>query len=217
MPVGFSRNRQTLDQVYAKVAELGGDPGQVAEAAGTFKANQTSLASATKLRDAALSYEKTALRNLDVATAQLNKVAPTNWGPTVNKWIETGQTFTGDPNVPASVAAVVTVANEYAKVMSGATGAQAATVDSRREALEVLSPYFSSGQWDEVSKIVRRDMANRASSLTDQVDIIKSRIAAGGATPMEQAEPKAPSPTGAPDFKTMTNEQILDYLKQPQQ
>jgi len=212
MPVGFSRNKETLNAVYAKVAELGGDPGKVAEAAGTFKANQSSLASATKMRDAALSYEKTALKNLDVATEQLHRAAPTDWGPAINKWIETGQTFVGDTTVPPSVAAVVTVANEYAKVMSGATGAQASTVDARREALQVLNPYFSSGQWDAVAQIVRRDMANREQSLTDQVDLIKGRLSAGGGMPTGEAESKATPQTGLPDFKTMSNDQIFNYL-----
>jgi hypothetical protein len=223
MPVGFSRSRATLDAVYAKVAELGGDPSKVAEAAGTFKANQSSLAAATKLADAATSYEATALKNLEVATKELHGAAPTNLGPWLNKWIETGETQTGNPNVPASVTAVLTFANEYAKVMSGSTGAQGATVDARREAAELFNPYFSAGQWDAVAAIARRDMANRKQSLYDQVDIIKGRLKAGGASSSAPRESGIGTTSGggvppggttkAPDFSTMSTEEITKWLQ----
>jgi hypothetical protein len=169
------------------------------------------------MADAAIGFEETALKNLEIATRELHGVAPTGLGPWLNKWIETGETHIGDPNVPASTAAVLTFANEYAKVMSGATGAVAATEGSRREAAELFNPYFSAGQWDRVAAIAKADMANRKSSLRENIEEIKSRLRGGGGgsgTPAAGALPEGlPSGStqvgtkdGNPVFKTPSGE-----------
>ena len=202
LPAGASRSSAMVRQIMGKVAELGGDPQALAQNLGTFKADTHSLMAATRLRDAAIGYEETALKNLDVATRELHGAAATDLGPWLNKWIETGETQIGNKQVPASITAVLTFANEYAKVMSGATGAQAATVDSRREAAELFNPYFSAGQWDAVSSIARQDMANRKAALNENVDAIRRRIgqSAAGSAPLggEQGKAERTSPAAAP-------------------
>lgn len=208
-PVGSGRNQALQNKVEQILATKGVDPQKVAQAAGTFRADQTSLAAATKLADAATSYEKTARKNLDTATNLIHQAAPTNWGPALNKWIETGNTFVGDPTVPASVAAVITLANEYAKVMSGSTGAAAPTEGARAEAAQILNPYFSAGQWDAVTqKVIIPDMNNRIASLYDQVDIIKARIGQPG-----QSSRPAPEGAVSANFSAMTREQIQQQLQ----
>ena len=180
-PVGSGRNQQLQNKVEQLLAQKGVDPQKIAQASGTFKADSGALAQATKLTAATESYEATALKNLDVATKLIHQAAPTDWGPAINKWIETGETFVGSTTVPPSVAAVVTLANEYAKVMSGATGAAAPAEGARAEAARILNPYFSSGQWDSVvDKVIKPDMNNRIESLYNEQDIIQSRIGRGG-------------------------------------
>jgi len=213
-PVGSGRNQALQNKVEQILAAKGVDPTKIAQAAGAFQADKSSLAAAQKLADAAGSYEQTALKNLENATKQIHAAAPTNWGPAVNKWIETGETFVGDPTVPASTAAVITLANEYAKVMSGATGAAAPTEGARAEAAQILNPYFSSGQWDAVTeRVIKPDMKNRMAALHDQVDIIKSRIGRGGqSTGAPQAQGAAVPSAGAGQNLDVTEEQ---YNKLP--
>jgi hypothetical protein len=209
-PPGMGRNKELMNRVTDQLGREGVDPTVIAQAAGSFRANQGSLTAATRLADAATSYERTALKNLDVATKALHGVAPTELGPLLNKWVESGETFAGNPQVPASLAAVVTFANEYAKVMSGATGAQAATEGARREAFDLFNPYFSAGQWDEVAKIAKQDMANREASLYDQVDIIRGRIGRGGSSAPEKTKPEAGQaapPAGTGQNLDVTKEQ----------
>lgn len=206
-PVGMSRNKDIQNAVYGRLAEQGVDPGKIAQIGAGFKANQASLNKAQALADQAIGYEELALRNLEVATKALKNVAPTNLGPFINKWIETGETFAGDPNVPASTAAVVTFANEYAKVMSGATGGAAATEGARKEAFDRFNPYFSAGQWDAVSAIAKQDMANRKATLQENVAAITSRIGTGG------AQPAAGAPS-APDYKSMPKEELERLYQQ---
>jgi hypothetical protein len=179
-PATTGRNQLLQNKVEQILAERKVDPTTIAVAQGAFKADQGSLTKATALRDAVHSYEGTALRNLDQATIEMGKTSPTNFGPWLNHWVMTGETQMGDTRPPAAEGAVITFANEYAKVMSGSTGAQAATDSSRREAAEKFSPYFSKGQFDEAARIARTDMKNRMTELDDNVDIIKSRIGRGG-------------------------------------
>jgi hypothetical protein len=82
---------------------------------------------------------------------------------------------------------MLTGANEYAKIMSGSTGAQGATVDSRREAAALFSPYLSKGQIERVVAVAKSDMENRKQSLYGQLSDITARIHDGGGF-----EPSAP-------------------------
>jgi hypothetical protein len=139
-------------------------------------ADKTSLSNLTKIADSAISYEETASRNFDLALKLAPGSIPSDWGPWINKWAESGETAFGGENVPSYVTALLTGANEYAKVMSGATGAQGATVDARREAAERFSPYLSTGQIKGVIDVAKKDMDNRKDALTSQLDLIKGRI-----------------------------------------
>jgi hypothetical protein len=188
-PTTSGRNLALTNQVEQILAERGVDPTKVAEAMGTFGATKSSLTAATKLRDAVHGYEGTALRNLDQATKEMHKTAPTNFGPWLNNWMLTGSMQMGGTGPPAEIAAVLTFANEYAKVMSGSTGAAAATEGARREAAELFSPYFSAGQWDEAARIAKTDMGNRMRELDDNVDVITSRLGRGA--PEKSARPPA--------------------------
>ena len=152
------------------------------EGVADLKSNQASLTNLTKMTDSAVSFEKTAAKNFDLALRLAPKAVPTNWGPFFNRWVEQGETMFGDQDIPPYVTAMLTGANEYAKIMSGSTGAQGSTVDSRREAAELFSPYLSKGQIKNVVDVAKRDMENRKASLTEQLDDIRGRLRGGGRT-----------------------------------
>ena len=107
---------------------------------------------------------------------------PTDMGPWVSKWVQQGETGIGDPNVPAYVAALLTGANEYAKVMSGSTGAQGSTVDSRREAAQLFSQALNYSQIKSVVQVAKTDMENKKSSYRDMIGDIRGRIGSSGTT-----------------------------------
>jgi hypothetical protein len=206
-PISMSRNKEAQAAVLKVLASRGVDPTSIGVAQGAFKADSQALAGATKLRDAVHSYEGTALRNLDQATKEMEKAAPTGFGPFLNHWVMTGELQMGDTKPPAAVAAVLTFANEYAKVMSGSTGAQAATDTSRREAAQMFSPYFNNGQWGEAARIAKTDMGNRMTELDDNVELIKSRMARGGGPARSgDAKPKVSGSVGA-----MNADQLTQY------
>jgi hypothetical protein len=198
--LGRSKENMTkVENILVKKAKAANiDAGKLTAAMATVRADSSSLNNLTKMTDAAVSFENTASKNFDLALKLAPKAIPTNWGPWLNRWIENGETALGDKDVPPYVTAMLTGANEYAKIMSGSTGAQGSTVDSRREAAQLFSPYLSKGQIDAVVKVAKQDMANRKSALHDQLDTIKTRISGGegkpeGSTQPSQAKQAAPS------------------------
>lgn len=218
-PPGLARTAAGSDFVQKVMAKMGksGDPGKFISDVATVKADSGSLRNMTKMADAATSFERTASQNFDLALnlakgdpeSKLPEgnpargrpaAVPTDWGPFVNRWIMEGEKFFGNTDVPPYVTAMLTGANEYAKIMSGSTGAQGSTVDSRKEAAELFSPYLSKGQIDRVVAVAKADMANRKQSLYGQIDDIKGRLhSAGSGEPTATQGQATPAvPTGQP-------------------
>lgn len=193
--LGRGKQGQTLlQEIMKSVGEGGQSPGDFIAAHSGVKADTTSLTNMTKMSDAAISFEKLAEKNFDVALKLAPDAVPTELGPFFNRWVEQGETALGDPNVPPYVAAVITGANEYAKVMSGSTGTAASTVDSRREARELFSPYLSLPQISQVIAVAKADMKNRENTLNERVGDIKQRL--GSTAPNPIAPPATPRATG---------------------
>jgi hypothetical protein len=195
LPTGLRRSG-VVEQVMKLVPGLaqGMTPGDFIAKHSEVKANTTSLTNLTKMADSAISFEKLAEKNFDVALRLAPNAVPTDLGPFFNKWVEQGETALGDPTVPPYVAAIITGANEYAKVMSGSTGTAASTVDARREARDLFSPYLSLPQISQVIAVAKADMKNRENTLTEQVGQIKQRL--GSSTPVTVAPPATPRATG---------------------
>jgi hypothetical protein len=201
-PPGLARTRtgsNLVQEIMKNMAKEGSIPGGMTP--GDFianhsavRANTNSLSNMTKMSDAAISFEKLAEKNFDVALRLAPDAVPTELGPFFNQWIERGETMIGDPNVPPYVAAMLTGANEYAKVMSGSTGTAASTNESRRQAAEMFSPYFSLPQISQVIAVAKADMKNRENTLTEQTNLIKQRL--GSSAPVEIAPAASPKKTG---------------------
>lgn len=202
LPPGISRTAggsQVVQKIMKKISDEGGNPGDYIANLGQVKADQHSLLNMTKMADAATSFERTAKENFGLALRLAPKGIPTDWGPWLNKWVEQGETAYGGTDVPPYVAALLTAANEYAKIMSGSTGAQGSTVDSRREAAELFSPYLARGQIERVVGIAEADMSNRKQSLYGQVDDIQKRLREAGskettAQKMQESGDRMPLP-----------------------
>lgn len=190
------------------------DGAQVADSdvsgAAGVKADTSSLTNITRIADSAEAYENTAIKNFDTALSLAKKGGiPTNMGPLVNQWIQEGETMLGNKDVPPYAAALLTGANEYAKVMSGSTGSQGSTVDSRREAAAMFAKGFDFDQIKPVIDVAKRDMENKKASYRDQRSAIRDRIGggpAGGASDNKQAKdlnPGLPQINSDADYKKL--------------
>jgi hypothetical protein len=195
LPAGLRRSGVVEQVMRAMPGESEGvTPGDFISRHSEVQANTGSLRNMTRMADSAISFEKLAEKNFDVALKLAPDAVPTDLGPFFNQWIEKGETMLGDPNVPPYVAAMLTGANEYAKVMSGSTGTAASTNDSRRQAAEMFSPYFSLPQISQVIAVAKADMKNRENTLTEQVSQIKQRL--GSSAPVTIAPAATPRATG---------------------
>lgn len=178
--------------------EQGLSVGAVMAGQAEYKADQGSLAQLTKMSDAAISYENTALANMKTADSLMQAGQGTPLGPVVNRWLQAGKKATGDADVKALDVAIYTFAEEYAKVMSGATGAQAATDTARTAAHEKINIADSPQAIQAVMSVMRRDMENRKTELLAQREAIKTRI---GTIPGMGGQPgasSAPATSSAP-------------------
>ena len=175
--MGVNANRTAIINKAAEMAKAAGlTPDQLMAARAEVKSDVASLSNVTKIADSMTAYENTALDNMKVVLSKM----PAGIGPTaipfIDNWVLTGEAELGDKDVPPYATALITVANEYAKVISGASGAQGATVDSRREAAEMLKRGFNEGQIVGTFDTMKQDMDNKKVEYNTQRNVIKDRI-----------------------------------------
>lgn len=197
LPPNMQRNSPVAGQIVAKAAAIGQNPqtplspaaqsavGAVTTQAGV-RADTSSLTNITKIADASEGFENTMLSNMKIAEEKMPAGAGPTTLPFIDRWVESGRTEFGDANVPPYVTSLLTVANEYAKVMSGSTGSQGSTVDSRKEAREMLNAALNSGQINQIFDVMRRDVSNKKQSYRQQEQAIKDRISG---KPTEEEKP----------------------------
>jgi hypothetical protein len=199
-PPGLSRTAagsQFVQSVMKDIPEEVGSAGGLIASKAGVQADQASLRNMTKMADAATSFERTAILNFDKALQLAPDAVPSSLGPYFNRWIMDGETMFGDPTVPPYVTAMLTGANEYAKIMSGSTGSTGSTVDSRREAAQLFSPYLSLPQIKAVVAVAKYDMDNRKQALYGQIDDIKGRLQTSGGTGPTTGESLSAAAPGA--------------------
>lgn len=177
-----------IKEAARQAAAEGGDVGGDLVGRADLKADTSSLTKLTGMRDSAISFENTALKNMDIAESLMDKGAGTEAGPVINRWLQAGKKATGDPDVAAFDFAIKTAANEVAKINSGATGSQAATEGARAEALHAMSDFFSPDQLRAVFKVSRMDMENRKEALDFQRAEIEKRIRGASKAPAEDQQ-----------------------------
>lgn len=156
-------------QVLARAAQMARAEGSTAEAdiitQRSLAANSQALGRITTQRAQIHNFEQTALRNLDLAVAASERVGRTG-SPIINDiMLEARRRGTGDPDVQQLTIAIETFAEEYAKVMSGATGGAAATDSAREQAHRMINSSMTVEQIRAVSEQMRAEMANRMHSL----------------------------------------------------
>jgi len=197
----ISRARvRVQNRAAAIAAEQGLDIADIISGQASVRADTMSLGQLTKMSDFAVSFENTALKNMDIAEGLMNKGAGTSAGPVVNRWLQAGRRETGDPDVRDFNAAMVTAATEYSKVMAGSTGTAASTDSARQEAMMMLNQFDSPETIRNVmNNVMRPDMANRKAALQEQREAIQQRIKQTPAGGKQTEQPPMPGARKAPD------------------
>lgn len=95
--------------------------------------------------------------------------------PVFNKWLLAGRQATGDVQVAKLNNAVNTLAEEYAKVMTGQNGG-AATDSARALAHNMLNQAMTQQQFNGVVAQMRQEMATRKAALKDNITSLRSDV-----------------------------------------
>lgn len=200
---------QILNRFSELAKERGLNADDIVAGRALVKADSGSLTALTRMTDAAVSFEATALKNMQIVENLMDKGAGTSLGPIVNRWLQAGKRETGDPDVAAFNSAMWTAATEYAKVMSGSTGSQASTDSARLEANRMLNTIDSPAAIRAViEKTMKPDMENRKNALAEQRQTIIGRISRGDL----QSPPLIGTGGGTPSGAVRHN--VGDIIKQ---
>ena len=161
-----------------------------------MKAQTAMMADMTKRTGIADSAEQTALKNLDLARQKLAEADQTGspLANTIQNKIRSG--LFGDPQVSAYHNALSTARNEYARVISMATGATGITDFAMKEGQRLFPDDLAPEQFESNFSVAKQEMANRTGAMHAQIAAAKSKIHTPvGSTP---APGPAPSTTPAP-------------------
>ena len=147
----------------------------------TLKADTASLAAVTKQKNAAEGYERGAVGALDLMVKLIPPTAEPLEMQSLTRWVRTGETQFGDIHVPAWQAQLITSLDQYAKVLTGATGAQGSTDLARALALSLIPVGSTSAQIQAIVPVLKQDMAIKIAGYKSEQDFIVSGIAQPGA------------------------------------
>ena len=179
------------------------------------KADSGSLAGLQKNRDAVISFENTAGKNLDMFLNLASKI-PDSGSPWINRPLRSLDTSAlGSSEVAAANAARQVANNEIAKVTSN-PGLGGQLSDSARHEVEAFNPQSATfEQALAVAKVLKQDMANRHDALDNQLAEIKGRLAApafqGAGTSTSSPAPKSlPTINSQADYDALPSGS--DYL-----
>lgn len=181
LPSGINRIPGASLKVINRAAEAAEARGDTAQAAvirqKAFKAGSLALNDQTKLQARVSGYEKSALLSLELALRESQKVDRTS-SPLINKAIiHWKQHITGDPETRGFINALTTARTEYAKVISGSTGAAGITDAGRKEAEELFSKIDSPEALAYTVDIAKADMENRSKGIEMQIQQLNDSMA----------------------------------------
>lgn len=200
---GAQFRMKVIQRAAEQAKAEGGGAAQDIGTQSAIKGDTSSLTNISRIADSAEAYENTALQNMKIVREKMPAGA-VSIGPWLGKWVQSGRVGVGGADVPPYAAALTTVANEYAKVMSGSTGAQGSTVDSRKEAAEMLNSAQTPEQVNAVLDVMSRDMANKKESYKGQRDEIQKRIQGAGLGNAAAAPKKAlPQVKASADYEKL--------------
>lgn len=202
LPPGLGKASAGINaQIVSRAAEIARANGNDAQAASlgraAFIASKSALGALTKQRTMVGAFERTALKNLEIAVEESQKVDRTGV-PVINRWLLAGKkNLAGDVEVGRFHAALTSALNEYAKVLSGATGSAGISDAARREAESLISTANTPEQVIGIADIMKREMANRESGFAEQEAQLQETMTGRPAVPVAPASTAAPVAPGS--------------------
>lgn len=190
---GGSRNKADVEAIQNEAAELRSNKGlstaDTVENAAGYKASTQSLGNLTKLSDAAQAQEAAASKELDLVERNIPAAAEKINSQAISRWVQTGQTQFGDTELPKYQAALISALDEYAKIISGSTGAAGSTDAARAQAALLIPSGATSDQIRGIIGIMKQGMQYKTDSYGTQLDVIKKRIGGGAGVSSGAADP----------------------------
>lgn len=154
------------------------------------RADAGSLANIQKMRDSVVSFEKTALANLDILLKTAKPLVDTQ-SPLINKPLrEIDRRLLGSADLAAYEAARRVAINEIAKVTSNPTLSGQLSDSARHEVESFIPADATLGQIYKVANILKQDMANRHKYLDESLGEIRGRMGGGGRGPQQHGAPQ---------------------------
>lgn len=207
MPSGLTRIPGANLRVINRSAELAAANGDDAKAAvlnrQAVSAGKAALSKVTTQKALVGAFEKTALKNMDLA-AQLSSQLSRTSSPILNRGLNAFRRgVTGDPETAQFTNALVAARTEYAKVLSGATGASGITDAARKEADELFGTATSNEALQAVLQTARQEMHNRMSSFDEQISEINASTAGIGTQPQAKQQPQTSAAPAASDVQAL--------------
>ncbi len=184
-------------KILNRAAEIqkanGNDGGSMVLVKAARQANQAALKDLTKRNGVMSAAKNTALANGQLLVESAGKGAGTTGSPIINRWQQAYRNgVQGSPDVAQFGLAINTFANEYAKVVSGATGSAAVAEGARQEMLHHLSTASTPEQVAAIVRQAKKEMASSTNSLQSQIGETRKALSTGG-----QRAP-APAPASHP-------------------
>lgn len=168
-------------------------PGEVIAAnTAEYKANSATLGVLSKQQAAVEAFEKTALKNLDLFIEQAKNIPDVGvpWANRPIRWV--AENLLGSEYIPAFRAAKQVGMTEIARVVSNPNLVGVLSDTAREEVLGLTENNATFASIKRVAGILRQDMANRKTSIDEQVNAIRRRL---GSTTVD---PPSPTPAAAP-------------------
>lgn len=198
-------------QIMNKVADIakqaGVSPQELSTTAGRNKALQSSLTNLQKQSDVMQKSEQGFQNNLDQAL-QLSDELDRTGSPVLNKWLLGGRAALGDPKVAAFDAAINAASVDYARIMSGQTGAGGTPISTAEEAKQLLRKELSNQSLQAVAEVLHKDIMGQQSAVDQQRQTILGAMQAFGHSSPEYKNDKsqeAPPGTAANAQKDYSN------------
>jgi hypothetical protein len=192
-------------QILNRAAELqsanGNDGAAMVSIKAARKANAASLQDLTKRNGVMAAAKNTAMSNGTLLVNAAAGGAGTTGSPVLNRWQQAYRSgVKGSPDVAAFGLAINTFANEYAKVVSGATGAAGVAEGARQEMLKHLSEASTPQQVRRIVSQARLEMASSTNALTSQIRDTQQQLRSGGADTRPGV--KAPPPSAVQHLRS---------------
>jgi hypothetical protein len=171
-PIGRGKEgvaqRTAIMNHAAKIAKDAGiSPAELQTVPGRNRALQASLTNLQKTSDVMEKSEQAFINNTNTALDISSKVDRTG-SPVINKWLLGGKDAAGDPDVRALDAAITTMSVDYARIMSGATGAGGTPISTAEEAKQLIKKELSDKSLRAVVDVLNRDIQGQQAAVHAQ-------------------------------------------------